>query len=140
MWTSGNEITDPEIFMLRQSMQGGLSDNPGELRNGRSSGYHAIDMAALAGAARIILLGYDGRVGTNEKMHWFGDHPVPSQSNVIAELGRSLRQLAKPLADRGIEVLNASPGSAVDAFPRVTLDEALQRAIEHPQSLLPAAA
>lgn len=85
----------------------------------------------LAGAARILLLGYDGKFGPGGKSHWFGDHPVRSDEPTTATLARNLKQLVEPLATLGVEVINCSPDSAVDCFPRIGLEEALEDSFRH---------
>lgn len=122
---TGNEIDDPEVFMLRIGGTHGLSDNPEELRTGRTSGYQAINIATLGGSTRILLLAYDGKFARDGKSHWFGDHPVRSDENTNATLAKNLRGLVEPLAQRGVTVINCSPDSAVDCFPRMDLDAAL---------------
>lgn len=87
-----------------------------------NSGYQAINLTVLTGAARILLLGYDGKVA-NGKTHFFGDHPEKEIPSVYDMYRRMLRQLP-PLLN-GIKVLNCSPDSAVDAFPKMTLEAAL---------------
>lgn len=72
------------------------------------------------------MLGYDGKFGTGGKSHWFGDHPIRSDENTHATWARNLRQLVKPLADLGVEVINCSPDSAVDCFRKLSLEAALE--------------
>ena len=105
-------VTLPDILVLRPGHSGVvLEDDPGHLA-GTSSGHQAINLAYLLGAARIVLLGYDMHGG-----HFFGDHPAmlatPARfGDWILEMGR----MAVALADRGIEVVNCSPGSALECF------------------------
>ncbi len=80
----------------------------------------------LAGAARILLLGYDGKFSADGKSHWFGDHPVRSDEPTTATLARNLKQLVEPLAALGVTIINCSPDSAVDCFPKLPLNEALE--------------
>ena len=124
--STGAMVGDDEIHMLRNGGREGISRDSAELRTGGNSGHCALNIAAMAGAAHIALLGYDARQGENRKKHWFGDHPdgtAPTYREMIA----LMRTTAAPLAERGIEVLNASPGSALDCFPRATIEEFLAR-------------
>ncbi len=125
IFDTGNAVDNPDVFMLRNGGTEGLSDTPTELRTGRTSGYQAINLAVLAGATRILLLGYDGKVAADGKPHWFGDHPVTSDPGTISMLSRNLAWLVKPLAERGVEVINCSPDSAVSVFPKQSLESAL---------------
>ena len=123
--TSGR-VTDPDVFMLKNAGVEGLSDDSHSLRNGRTSGYQAINLAALAGALRIILLGYDGRVGQDGRAHWFGDHPERESPLMIQTLSAKLAYIAAPLKARGIQVINASPGTAIECFSKLPLNKALE--------------
>lgn len=105
----------------------GLDDRPTHLRHGQNSGYQAIHLAVHLGAARIVLLGYDAREGPNGREHWFGRHvgpdgrDRPTAPQIIRAWAGNFDWLVEPLARRGVEVLNASPSSAIRAFPRVDL-------------------
>ena len=58
---SGAMVDDPEIFMLHNSGHEGLSEKPNCLHTGSNGGYQAVNIATLAGAKRVVLLGYDMR-------------------------------------------------------------------------------
>lgn len=88
-----------------------------------NSGAGAIALAALFGATRIALLGYDLQ-RTGGKVHWHGDHPAGlgnagSMSKWPAQFGK----LAATL--RGIEVINCSRETALTVFPCARLEEVL---------------
>ena len=125
---NGSQVEDGSVYMLRNLDQGDgvgqVSTDPRGLCTGRNSGYQAINLAYLAGSRRIVLLGYDGK-RINKKSHWFGDHPAPTSDAEMDAFRRSFRDGAKRFRELGIEILNASPDSAIDAFPRVTVEEAL---------------
>lgn len=100
----------------------GFSDEGSAVVTGRSSGRAAINVAALAGAARIVLLGYDFRT-VNGRDHCAGaEHPIPTTETDLNALSKFFRGLDKMLTARGIECVNATPGSRLDTFPRVPLD------------------
>jgi hypothetical protein len=102
-----------------------LSKDPEALVTGSHSGYQMINLLTLLGVSRIVLLGYDGQTGPGNKKHWFGDHPIPTPHTVFDIMVAKYRLMVKPLQDLGVEVLNASPGSAIDAFPKVALESIL---------------
>lgn len=88
-----------------------------------NSGAGAIAFAAHAGARRIILLGYDGQ-HTGGRTHWHGDHPASLPNAGCAEKWPAqFRALLPEL--RGLEVLNCSRATALDAFPRLDLEDVL---------------
>jgi hypothetical protein len=112
------------VQVLRHTGTTGLEDDPGALRTGKNSGYQAINLAVHFGAARILLLGYDMQTGPKGEEHWFGHHPNMARSP-LAVFRRHYDSLVEPLRARGIEVLNCSRSTALDAFPVVPLEEAL---------------
>jgi hypothetical protein len=102
-----------------------FSNNPEYIHYGEQahSGFQAVNLALLKGAARVVLVGFDYRF-IEGKSHFFGDH-----SNGLAQFEESkFRLLADAFktapSDR---VVNTTPGSRLTAYPQVTLDEALQR-------------
>lgn len=115
---------DVNVHMLKRCEGKALSSDPGEISTGSNSGYQALNIACLSGARRVVLIGYDARIADG-KQHFFGQHPDKSYPpfEVIRQRFREAADAAKKL---GIEILNASPGSVVDAFPAVDLAASLQ--------------
>jgi len=127
---SGANITDSAVHVLRNATAPahgyGLSLDPGQVVTGRNSGYQALNIAILAGAKTVILLGYDAREPSlGQKSHWFGDHPRIEQVSVFAEYRKSFSLGEDAIKAAGVRVLNCSPGSAIDSFPKMDLDDAL---------------
>lgn len=122
IFTTGSMLDDKDVFFLKNNGAEGLSLEPGALCTGANSGYQAVNLAVLAGASKIALLGYDARPGPGGRNHWFGDHPDRS-SAPYDEMRKRFRTMVVPLASLGVEVLNCTPGSAIDCFPRVRLAE-----------------
>lgn len=124
-----HDFGDARIKVLRNLDEPhGLADRRDGLHHGRNSGYQAIGLAVHLGAARIVLLGYDMHaplVGDRVKTHWFGDHPGGTSPAVYEVMKPCFETLPKPLAKRGVEVINATPGSALRVFPRLSIEQAL---------------
>lgn len=100
--------------------------------HGQNSGFQAIGLAVHLGAKRIVLLGYDmhaPHVNGHTKTHWFGDHPGGTSPKVYEQMRQDFPLLVAPLKARGVEVLNATPGSKLDTFPRKPLAEALPEVV-----------
>lgn len=92
---------------------------------GSHSGYQAINLAYLWGAKRIILLGYDCR-SIDGKAHWFGQHAAGlNQKQGFSTWISHYQQLAHDLSAEGIEVINATPESAITAFTKRRIHEGL---------------
>jgi hypothetical protein len=123
-------IEDGNVHLLRNKnfpQNGtGLSLDPQYLVTGHNSGYQALNLAVLSGAKKIILLGYDGREPPQgQPTHWFGDHPRREPSAVFELYRQSFKSGAAAIKAAGVRVINCSPGSAVDAFEKMELNEAL---------------
>lgn len=100
----------------------GLCLKPDGVRTGSNSGYQALNLAVHTGAKRLLLLGYDMRE-SDGRTHWFGDHPRKTSS--AEQFVPAFRTLVEPLRKLGIEVVNCTPGSALDCFPKRALEETL---------------
>lgn len=123
------EIDESAVHMLK-SADKELQENPGlsldcrAILTGRNSGYQALNIAVLAGAKKIVLLGYDMRFDGG-KQHWFGEHPIRNTEAEFATYAKRFRSTLPQLKTLGVEVLNCSPISLIDAFPKVTIEAAL---------------
>ena len=103
----------------------GFSHEPNYIHYGKSSGYQGANIAFLAGARRILLLGFDHR-NIGDQPHWFGDHPNKVRSHYPGWFKNWItiaNDLANSHAD--CEIINVTPGSALTVFPMMDLAEAL---------------
>jgi hypothetical protein len=99
----------------------GFDPDPASIRTGGNSVYQAMHIAIQAGAKRIGLVGVDMKAGPDGRMHWFGEHPDMIRPDFAADLAPHFASLKPTLAEREIEVMNASPGSALTDFSIVPL-------------------
>jgi hypothetical protein len=103
-----------------------FSLDPQTIHYGFNSGFQAINLAILRGASPVVLVGFDFRGS-----HFFGEHPRPPlKNNSIAQYTRWLevmRNAAKHLPAE-IQIINCTPGSAIDCFPMGDLREVLDGA------------
>lgn len=93
---------------------------------GFNSGFQAVNLAALMGATRIVLVGFDMGLGPDGESHFFGDHP--GKLNVLSPYAMfigAFNAAAPCYAEAGVAVLNASRRSALTCFPTVSLERAL---------------
>lgn len=95
--------------------------------HGGNSGHQSLQFAVEHGAERVLLLGFDHQ-HTGGKSHFHGDHPhnrrvrlgnAPACNSWVAKMKRSALELKK----RGVEVINLSRETALECFPRSTVDE-----------------
>jgi hypothetical protein len=114
------------IPRIGQAGRVGYTDDPALVYTFSNSGAQAIQIAAKSGARRILLLGMDMSGG-----HWHGEHPAPlrrTDPDLYPVWRGHMAVLAKALADRGVEVLNCSPESALECWPKVSLEDVVARA------------
>jgi hypothetical protein len=122
---AGHRVTVGDIpgtLRLRNTGRSGYDTDPYSIRTGGNSGYQALHVALHTGASTVLLLGCD-----MHGCHWHGKHawglretaPSTYQSWII-----EFRKLATQLP-AGVRVINCSPDSELDAFPRMTIAEAL---------------
>jgi hypothetical protein len=106
-----------------------LTDRVGCVGDGGNSGFQALNLAVQFGAKRVILIGFDMQL--DHGLHWHGRHPQglnnPSENN-IARWRQSIDGAAFVLKRLGVTVLNASPISALEAYPKMSLHRALEAA------------
>lgn len=93
---------------------------------GQNSGAGAIALAALWGAERVVLLGYDCQ-HDGGRTHWHGDHPPGTAGNAdaktVALWPAQFRELLPHI--RGVEVINATRRTALSLFPLAQLEAVL---------------
>jgi len=127
--TSKENIKDSCVHFIKNAHEPyhgfGLSLEPDRIVTGRNSGYQALNIAVLAGAKKIVLLGFDGASDVNGRSHWFGEHPSPVNPSAYEEYRRAFSAGENAIKDAGVRVINCSPGSKIDSFEKMDLEEAL---------------
>lgn len=95
----------------------------GVLGHGGNGGFQALNLTLQFGARKILLLGLD-LCGE----HWHGAHPAPLRNPRAPTLDKWRRRLdaeAPRLVALGAEVVNCSMQSALTAYPKMPLVEAM---------------
>lgn len=93
---------------------------------GGHSGFQALNLAVQFGAKRAVLVGFDMTLVNGD--HWNSDLGTGKADRGRTESWRAaLDGCAKQIRGLGVEVLNASPESALKAYPKVDLRDALCR-------------
>lgn len=102
-----------------------LTDTPGLLGWGYNSGFHALNLAVQAKPKRVILVGYD--MSVRRDVHWHGRHEkLNNPDDRAVERWRIvLDDQADLLRDLGVDVVNASPASALTRYRKSDFREAL---------------
>lgn len=105
-----------------------LFDEPGLIGSGGNSGFQLVNLVAQMGATGIGLIGMDMRLDGG--IHWHGKHPSqlrnPDES-VMREWRKNLDAVAFKMKGVGIDVVNCSPTSALENYPKVTINKMLER-------------
>ena len=124
-WTTDRTTAERfGLHFVRGVNESGL--HPTRVNSGGNSGHAAINLAALFGAKRILLLGFDMALGEEGEKHWHPRHPNPCvQAQVFPDWLLKFDSLAKGCEKAGIEVINCSTRTALTVFPRMSLERAL---------------
>jgi hypothetical protein len=105
-----------------------LVERPSYVGAGGNSGFQAMNLAIQFGAVRIMLIGIDCNLSNGE--HWHGRHHYqlnnPAESNV-RRWKRAFDGAAGRLMSLGIDVVNCSPTSSLQNYPKLSISEALKR-------------
>ena len=94
----------------------GLSEDPEWVATGNSA-YGALGLAYLMRAKKVALIGVDGT-----QRYWYG---LGGPSGLLGHLKELFASSSEQLRERGVEVLNGSPYSVVECFPRCKPSEAI---------------
>lgn len=136
-WTNNREAADKYRLNYIDSIDApGLSKSPKRIYHGHSSGFCLLNLAYLMGAERIVLLGYDMKyapdyngadkqIGSSPR-HYFGEYPSPMTHwpKVSVKNGVHVQLIEQYRSVAGlVEVVNCTPDSAIDCFPRVNIEE-----------------
>lgn len=121
--TSPQLRNEPRVkFVERERRRRHGLPNPGtgEWPEITNSGQGAICLAYQLGAARIVLIGFDGRATGN----WY-DNPRAANEQAFANRFRpGIESTLEPLRRAGVDLINATPGSALD-LPTATPEDVL---------------
>lgn len=122
--STAKHIKDPRVLALRILGQTKLSADPRGIHSGSNSGYQVINIAWLAGAKRIVLLGYDMSF-PGGRSHNHAGHPMKQSEATYRRWGKNFGSMAEQLESTGTEVVNCSEGRGIEAFPFRALESVL---------------
>lgn len=136
--TANDSVPYRAVHCLRPTGVEGFDPDPACLRTGGNGGYQALHLAVHAGAARVLLFGFD--LDDRAGRHWHGDHPAPlvnTAPGVFAIWRARFATLVAPLHSRGVQVVNCAPQSALRCWPLADPFETLAGEPPCPSSALP---
>lgn len=144
MWTWNKDTAKKyKINHVPGKWEDGLSTDPNWIHYGHGSGYESLGVAYNYKFHTILLLGYDmkfpkGYNGKKKqaggKRHYFGEYPKTLQhwsvspksvdkNGVLIGLIRMYETI--DCSKLGVNIVNCSPGSALECFPKKKLEEIL---------------
>jgi len=92
-----------------------------------NSGAAAISLAAIGGAKKIVLLGFDCQPAEDGKRHWHDDHPAPLKNAVTIDRWHlKFAKVADYAKRKKAQVVNASRQTALKCFDRLPIEDALR--------------
>lgn len=105
--------------------------------SGNNSGFGALMLACALGAKRIGLLGYDLKIQERGRKkfkiirtHWHGGYDNEKKNEFQEKLNKfktCFDDFAGVIAEQGIEVVNLNLNSALECFPKDSLDNFLSK-------------
>lgn len=124
-WTPHAKAQFPGMFWAETKAGRDIVSNF-PICTGHNSAFQAMGLAVLWGASRIVFLGLDLKTGPDGKDHWFGNYEkLTSPRSALGMFREAFTHAAPQLTARGIEVVNASRDTALECFPRISLEASL---------------
>jgi len=119
------------VTFLKRLNGENMSDDPGEIYGGGTSGFGALQIALHKRATKVILFGYDydgayDAQGTTAAFRHNDKHYEKRRAQSWANWDAWARHFSvyvPYLNQEGISVLNACPASAITCFQKVTLED-----------------
>lgn len=116
----------PDVRIVRVASYRLMMKPLGFIGHGGNSGFQALNLVLQFGVRRIALVGFD--MNDKDGVHWHEPHKGTNPNrDVFARWRAALESEAETLAKIGVEVVNVSPGSAIIAFQKMTIAEAVER-------------
>jgi hypothetical protein len=102
----------------------GISNDPTKVSWNHNSGAAAISLAVHFGVKRIVLIGFDMKLSSDQVSHWHKSHEGKKSPPFSRHL-QGFNAIAEDAKNLGVEILNANLDSAITQFRKVSLEEVL---------------
>ncbi len=139
-WTTRPELEGkyPGLNYIEERWEDSLSTDPSYICAHHGSGPQILNMALHYGCTVMLLIGWDmrflGKVDrrTYEKRHYFGEDELTANHWPMTGPNGELAGLIKEMETidagaLGVEIINCTPNSAMQCFPMMSLDTALEK-------------
>lgn len=125
--TLSRAYPDIRLIDVRKDADRLLFDAPGTLGSGGNSGFQAVNLALQFGATRLLLIGFD--MTDRSGVHWYGRNRGQGRNNPGQDNFRrwiaTFMAAAPELKRCRVDVVNASPNSALTCFRKQTVERTL---------------
>lgn len=133
-WPKIKVTCNPRFDAKRQKIEGikyvakdhshrfGISNSQATVSWNANSGSAAINLAVHFGVKCIILLGFDMKM-EGPVSHWHGSHGPNKRKPPFKRHLKGFPDIAKDAKRIGIEILNASPESAIEEFKKINVSD-----------------
>jgi len=105
----------------------GFSLDPAAIHYGSNGGFQGTNKAILRGANPILLVGFNMSNGAGGQRHFFGNHPESMHNTIPYERFIPAFRTAAKMLPPEIKIINCTPDSKLDCFPKMDLAETLSR-------------
>jgi hypothetical protein len=123
--TTAPTAVGTKCSVMRRGGTKGLAAATDTLNYAYTTLYAALNLIVHAGAGRGVLLGADFGHRPDGPARHHDRNPQPPPAGAFDLQAQALATIVAPLAAAGVEILNATPGSRLDLWPRASLNELL---------------
>lgn len=121
------DIFPPKVVKRTLRQHNGWSVRQDTIAWNANSGYSAINLAALFGASRIVLLGFDmSPDAATGKYHWHAEHPVSAKMADYHNFLGFTRHIKRGAEQQGVQIINTSLNSKITEFEKIALEDILK--------------
>lgn len=124
--TNSWKVQHPRFHHLKRALPPGLSRDRGTCSLQFTSVTAVLNICLHKKAARVVLIGVDGRDGENGRAHHHAEYPWPRNPETYDVKEREFESIKADLERGGVVVLNASPITTSKVWPRVNLADFLE--------------
>lgn len=122
----GNYMVPPHVLQLGKLKPPTLSRDPSVVTMSRTCVTGALNLLLHLGCRRAVVVGLDGASASDGRRHHHGVKYIWDLRPGSYQAHRDeFAVMAPAFAAAGLEIINATPGSAIDAFPICDLEDVL---------------
>lgn len=127
IWIYTHAFTIGNVYIVKGLGARGVSFSLRKgLFHGNNSGYGAINLAICLGANPIYLLGFDMKHAPGGRTHFHDGYLMKQSPYLLHRFIPHFHYLAKVLKKTNIKIINLNPHSALQCFPKRSIDDVLK--------------